>query len=505
MRILFLQDHGLNESLALTELSAWLRARGHETRLFLINHENNLWPKAREYAPRLVLIPSSILAPRWTLRTAETVHRELATPTVLAGTLPTLVPEIVSHPAIDYVCVGEAEGPVASLVEALANPPGGGSTPPTGGLSGNRLADLPGIGLKVIGGIRVTPPPAPVQDLDTIPMPDRGLYHAYPYIRDFGWKKFLASRGCLYTCSYCYLGGLRSASGEVRPTVRRKSPSRMIEEIRAVRDQAALKTLHFSDDLFGSHPDWLDEFADLYAARIGRPFTANTCAELISERAARALRRAGCRGIAMGVEVGNESVRRDMLEKRSSDALFVQAADRLHREGIRVMVLNMIGLPGETPEDRRRLIELNRKMKADCARVQFAVPLPRTAFGDQWGGARSLADSTPTEGERSLPLLQGPAIPDFTDAAPVPRFDGGGTDDLQRVLVALPTLAALHRWGPSVLRLLDHAPPWLVGLARFAAMYQEKAFSGIGWIDGLLYYLRVGRPERRTANFPSLV
>ena len=39
MRILFLQDNGINESLALTELSAYLKSAGHTTELFLEREE----------------------------------------------------------------------------------------------------------------------------------------------------------------------------------------------------------------------------------------------------------------------------------------------------------------------------------------------------------------------------------------------------------------------------------------------------------------------------------
>ncbi len=35
-RVLFLQDSGINESLAVTELSAWLTREGHHTHLLLL-------------------------------------------------------------------------------------------------------------------------------------------------------------------------------------------------------------------------------------------------------------------------------------------------------------------------------------------------------------------------------------------------------------------------------------------------------------------------------------
>ena len=92
-RILFLQDNGINESLALAELSGYLVARGHTTRLLLEREERDLLRSAREYQPDLIVVPCNVYAHRWVL---DLLHRLDAAlpgiPVLVGGTHPTFAP-----------------------------------------------------------------------------------------------------------------------------------------------------------------------------------------------------------------------------------------------------------------------------------------------------------------------------------------------------------------------------------------------------------------------------
>lgn len=477
MNLLFLQDHGLNESLALTELSSFLKAAGHSTDLVLLKDERHPWERARDVRPGLVVVAASILAPKWALDTARKAATHLGAPVVLAGTLPTLVPGVVREPAVDFACVGEAELPIQALCRAME--------------SDGDMSDLPGI-RAASNGKSVLGRPAPALDrLDSAPMPDRDLYfNRYDYIRRFAWKKFLAGRGCIYSCHFCYLSGLRQQSEDSGPHVRMKSPERIVSEIEVVRDRAPLKAVHFSDDLFGLRPEWLEEFAELYSSRIGVPFTCNTCAELLSDRAVRLLRRAGCRGVAMGVEVGSADRRREELNKKTPDETYLRAADRLHAQGIRLMSLNMIGLPGERREDLWSLVDLNVRMRSDASRVQYAVPLPGTPYGDRAGGngSRTAEDQ-----------------PDVSEYGPVPRFGSDHEGELRNVYSAFRLMVSFPAAIPLIRSISRWVPAGSLAWMNAAMMVNEKRFSGIGWWEAFRYWLNVGSPNRRTTNFPSLI
>ena len=90
MKVLFIQDNGINESLALCELSAALRAAGHETAVLLEREERDLFAAIDRFAPDWFLIPCSILAHTWALGMARRVKERFPErPVILGGTHPT--------------------------------------------------------------------------------------------------------------------------------------------------------------------------------------------------------------------------------------------------------------------------------------------------------------------------------------------------------------------------------------------------------------------------------
>src|SRR5207249_8950812 len=44
----------------------------------------------------------------------------------------------------------------------------------------------------------------PAVPLDELPPPDRELYYKYPFLRDMPMKRFIASMGCPYPCTFCH-------------------------------------------------------------------------------------------------------------------------------------------------------------------------------------------------------------------------------------------------------------------------------------------------------------
>ncbi len=119
MKILFIQDNAINESLALTELSSLLKSRGHECALLLEKEERNLFKAAEKFSPDMVIIPSGILAQNFALRIAKEIKKRTYAIVVFAGAHPTFYPEIIRSPFVDVVCRGEAERPILNMADAL--------------------------------------------------------------------------------------------------------------------------------------------------------------------------------------------------------------------------------------------------------------------------------------------------------------------------------------------------------------------------------------------------
>jgi anaerobic magnesium-protoporphyrin IX monomethyl ester cyclase len=475
MRVLFVQDSGINESLALTELSAVLKRDGHQTRLLLSDEEPRLDDAIRAWDPQLAVLPCALRGAGIALSLASAVRR--ASPgcfVLLGGTHPTFSPEIAEHPDVHAVFRGEAEGPVGALVAALE--------------AGAAWQDLPGLAHDTASGMRINPMPPVQADLDALPMPDRDLYFRYAFLRRFGWKKFATGRGCVHACAFCFNTRLRAMTGPDR-FIRRKSPARAVAEVAAVAASATLRNVHFSDDLFTWRPAWLEEFADLYPSRVGLPFTCNSSVELVSPQAVRALARAGCRGVAIGVETGDAELRARILGKTVSDEQIRTAARLIKDAGMELTTFNMLASPGETLDGAMSTLRLNQEIGADHVRVNIAIPVPNTDFA---------------QGARQAEGVGGAATPAGVDADPVAFHPDDAAAFINLFHLFRP--AARH---PRLLPLVERVARLPLGRAlsplRLAIPMEERRIFHLGWVEGLRFFRHVGDVNRRTTNYVTLI
>ncbi len=480
MRILVVQDNGINESLALTEASALLGAHGHHRRLVVTREEPDLEAVVGGYQPDMLLVPGSILARGFALSIARRAKACSDAHVVLCGTLPTFFPEVAGDPAVDFVCVGEADAALAELADALAD--------------GDDARAIPNIWWDRGDGLQRTGVRPMIPELDALPLPDRALYYRYPFLRDFPWKKFSAGRGCVLNCSYCYQPAMRGMYRGDPHYVRLKSPARVVAEVQDVRRQAALSHVHFSDDLFTVEPDWVEPMAQRFAREVGLPFTCNTSAELVTAPVARALKAGGCVAVAIGVESGDEALRCDtILDKRITDEMIRAAARHVHEAGLRLVTFNMLGVPGETVKQALATLRFNREIGADHVRICFAYPIPGTAMFERALASGALDEDTAARiASEQLEFRPGPVLhnPDEAQLRKIYRLfrlclKAPRGDELCRLLLRLPT-GGLER------------------LLAFQSPLAEQRIFRLPWLQGLRYFHHCGPPERRTTNFTSL-
>lgn len=451
MRVLFVQDNGLDESPALTELSALLKARGHETSLVLEREVASLEDAAAAERPDVLILAASILARAWTAGAARRLKARLPrVPVVLAGSFPTLAPGAREEAGADFAVVGEAERPVLGLLDALE---GRGA-----------LEDVAGL----VHPLGRRAPGRAVEDLDTLPPPDRGLYFdRYPFMARFPWKKMLAGRGCFYDCAFCYQPTLQKMT-RGGGAVRRKSPARLAAEALALKARWPTTHVHFSDDLFVSDLRWVEGFAEAWKPT-GLPYSLNTTADFVTEETAPLLAASGCRSVSIGLETADEALRRGPLGKNVRNAAVERAAALIRAHGMLLTTFNILASPGDTFENALATLKLNASLGVDHARVTLATPLPGTPMAEAMPGGRSRET-------RYLNLYH--------------LFNLG---------VAAPALL------PLIERLAGFPWPAALAPAGLIRLWQEKRLFGLGWSEGLAYFRHVGMPDKRTANFASLL
>lgn len=475
MRIAFVQARAVDESLAICDVSARLRALGHRTRVVLDNHEDDLAGCLRGWRAELLVVQAPLLGGPW-LREVRTRLPRL--PTLFAGTGLTFVSEEVLIADGDVGLQGEIDRALPALVSAMEE----------GALPGER--DLPGLVIRQGGAIRAVPPGPEPTGLDDDPLPDRALYFdAYPFLASFPWKRFSTGRGCIHACGYCYLPPLRQLHGG-RRGVRRKSVDKVIAEVQAVRARWPLTQVHFADDLFAPKVGWLDEFADRWPREVGLPFSANSSPETITDRNAASLARAGARLVGLGVEAAGEQRRRDRLGRRSTDEAIEGAVRRLQQRGVRVHTFNLLGAPGASFADDLETLRWNQRMGVRSCRATLTFPMAGTSMQRRYlegGGDPEALRDADKSAARAWCLPEGP--------------------DRARV----ESLLAVFRWAvatgasPATVRALCQVPAGLLRPLTWYDALVELRWSGVGWKDGLRYGLQSGRPVHRKTYHESML
>jgi radical SAM superfamily enzyme YgiQ (UPF0313 family) len=387
-------DHLWVEKLGILQLVALLKRAGHRCSIVLDDDVARVVARVRALAPDLVCFSATTGMHTWALEVASALKRVLDVTILVGGPHTTYFPDTVSHPAVDYVCVGEGDRACVEAADALSR----GEVPrDVAGLRGKDFENP-------VGRL--------IENLDELPWADREEIYRYDFLRRSPFRSFIVSRGCPYHCSFCYIDAERELYKGKGKFVRFRSPESTVEEIAWVHRNWPTKLVSFEDDLLTINRKWVFKFCEIYAQKLRLPFNINARADDMDEEMCEALADAGAYCVAFGVESGDEELRNKVLNKELDDATIVDAAARMKRHGIRFLTYNMVGLPGESVEMAWKTIALNRRIGADLCRYTLYEPYAGTALSDEL--LRTGALTAPT-GDSSFNQyltspLRGPAV-----------------------------------------------------------------------------------------------
>ncbi|MGD9503301.1 MAG: radical SAM protein [Syntrophobacteraceae bacterium] len=294
-------------------------------------------------------------------------------PVIVGGVHPTLnAEETLGAEDIDAVCIGEGEGPIVELLDAMERGED---------VSGVRNVWIKQNGVTHRNGLRPV-----IENLDALPFPDRGIFdYANLDCEQRGIAVFMASRGCPYDCSYCCNHALKKVvrQGGAKTYVRFRSPENVIQEIKeTVAAYGFIKSIHFDDDILPIRKKWFRAFSDLYAREVGLPFECNIRPNLIDEEIIGLLKDAGCTSLRIGVESGDSYIRNEILNRSLSEETMLRAAELCRTAGMKLYTFNMVGLPREDARARLDTLKFNARMQSDEQQVSIFFPYEGTALYD---------------------------------------------------------------------------------------------------------------------------
>jgi len=335
---------------------------------------------------------------KWLVTELKRMHPEA--PVVSGGGLATSCPELLfEETQVDIAVIGEGERTMPDLcraIEARAD-----------------LNEISGLHFRQNNRIIQNEPCRNIQNLDEIPFPAWDLLPMDIYLKNPIWgdvasnssgfrkdikvtrsMNIISSRGCPFSCNYCYhLFG--------RSKYRFRSAQNVIDEIEILVDRYSVDFIGFVDDNMMASEKRLLEFCDLMEQKrftltwgchgrvtSAKPDVLNRMAEV------------GCVWIGYGIESGSQKIL-DAMNKRATVEQAKQAIIHTRNAGIYPNTTFIFGYPGETIESIQETIDFKKEMGIECGSF-FATPYPgaplyeqvRPLIKDERAFIRSLGNAT---------------------------------------------------------------------------------------------------------------
>ncbi len=357
------------------------------------------WLRARELLPAIrVAVPDAMI--------------------VAGGIHPTFRPDdVISHTAIDAVCVGEGEYPLLELLQRLQ--------------AGEPYLDIENFWFKSEGRLIKNKIRPAIEDLDTLPWPDHEMFREW----QSGIVQVLTGRGCPFKCTFCAVPAFHQMYKNNGNFLRRRSVRNVIDEVKHIMSIMPVHHFQFIDDVFTIPRKWALEFAEVYGREVRVPFTIITRVDTVDAEVLDALRAANLEVVSFGVESGSARLRKIVLRRKMTNETIIKAFQLCHERGIQTNANYIVGFPGETREDILATMQLHRQLKPGNITVWYFYPYPATPLEKTCREENLLPENFDSEPVSHFkPMLRLPDLPGDELLQLHDEFVYGWTDEvLERV------------------------------------------------------------------------
>jgi len=220
-------------------------------------------------------------------------------------------------------------------------------------------------------------------DLDTLGFPSWDLLGLNNYKgrgphgvfqKQFPSAPIVATRGCPYQCTFCSVG---SVSGR---KLRKRSPENIIKEIKMLHDNYGIKEITIEDDNFTFDKNFAKEVCrQIIELDLKLTFNCPNGIRIdaIDRELLILMKKAGWYSLTLGIESGSQKVLDSMKKKLSIDVV-MEKLKLIDEIGFQKVGFFMLGLPGETAEDREKTIDLIFKGGFTFVTFTCFIPFPGT-------------------------------------------------------------------------------------------------------------------------------
>lgn len=332
MRIAFICYDDFN--LGAAYVIAYLKKLNHEVRLFIENTKSRLKPwRLEDFSPDLVAFSCVTANFGVALQQAKEIKNLLSGCTILFGGVhPTLCPEDIANQGFD-VCIGSGEEYFGGKFEP-----------------DNLWAD------REIFFEQLPP-----------------VHRAY--------QIFMTGFGCPFRCSFCN-------NHQLHNKITRRSVKGCIEELKHLKSRG-LKYVLFDDDIFTINRGWIISFLLDYRNIINLPFTCFGHTKFIDNEIASLLKNSGCQCVWLGIQSGDENIRKNILNRPETNAEIREAAQIIKNNGLKLMIDHIFGIPTTTYESLLASYEFYKTLKPDVVNCYELLYFPKAEI-NKYGTSKAL-------------------------------------------------------------------------------------------------------------------
>lgn len=343
---------------------------GHRKRkIDLASHFTNLFEEFNPDCLAFSVLSDEVFVADEISGIAKKIHPRL--PVIWGGKYPTINPEktLLQHP-VDFVCVGEGLDAFPEFLE---------------GLAGRRdVTKIHNIWARAEKDHVIKNDVRPLrQNLDDLPYVDWEIFEDSQFYKPYEGKVYrsgdhMLNWGCPYHCTYC-INHLYHNIYHNKYFVRRYSIGRIIAELKYLKERYSLEFFKFHDEDFLMRPlQNLAELGEAYRSEVNLPFVIETNPKSVTPEKVRCLKEMNCVSASLGVETGDNDLRKNLLGRADSETDIIRAFGLLNDAGIRTSSFIMLGIPFETRETYETTIRLLKQARVKNPCTGFFFPFEGT-------------------------------------------------------------------------------------------------------------------------------
>jgi radical SAM superfamily enzyme YgiQ (UPF0313 family) len=269
--------------------------------------------------------------------------------------------ETLNLPYVDFIVSGEGEFVLLELVKNLD--------------SHSYFKNIKSLGYKSQGVSCINENLDFIQDLDSLPFPDRSLLPQDDYYSLLSTNRnitaMITSRGCPFNCLYCYRYG-----GSL---FRARSAQNVVAEMAECK-KSGLQEIFIIDDTFTvDKKRVLAICEEIKNLGLNILWDIRARVDTVDVDMLKQLKQAGCDRIHFGIESGDEEILKTIkkgISLKKAKEVFCACRDI----GISTLAYFIIGLPGEKIEQVNKTIDFALKLNPDFAQFSIATPFPESEF-----------------------------------------------------------------------------------------------------------------------------